>query len=107
VRQLDVEPVEILVLERDEASLLDLEAPDDLVGIDRLSVVPPDLLVRDRREVLLVEEMNLSSLDWVAGNIRTGTLTRPNEMTPLQIGRMGLGLPAEARVSTPATPAKG
>ena len=29
VRQLDVEPVEVLVLERDVAALLDLEAPDD------------------------------------------------------------------------------
>src|SRR5581483_7995154 len=31
-----------------------------------------------------------SSFDWVAGNIRTGTLTSPNEMVPLQMGRGGM-----------------
>ena len=32
LRQLDVEPVEVLVLERDVLALLDLEAADDVVG---------------------------------------------------------------------------
>src|SRR5581483_302107 len=57
VRQLDVEAVDVLVLERHELALRDLEAPDDVLGVDRLAVVPPDLLVADRRHVPLVQEM--------------------------------------------------
>ena len=34
-----------------------------------------------------------SSFDSVAGNIRTPTLTRPNEMVPLQIERMPSNYP--------------
>ena len=34
-----------------------------------------------------------SSLDWVAEYIRTGTLTSPNEIVPLQIGLMLPGVP--------------
>ena len=40
VRQLDVEAVDVLVLELDEAALLELEAPDDVVGIDVLAGRP-------------------------------------------------------------------
>src|SRR5215211_8750172 len=43
---------------------------------------------------------NLSSCDDVAVNIRTGTDTRPNEITPLQIGR------ATSRCLSTAAPRK-
>src|SRR6266540_3342088 len=36
-----------------------------------------------------------SSFDSVAGNMRTGTLTRPKEIVPLQIGRMAPRYPPE------------
>ena len=62
VGELDVEPVEVLVLQGDIAALLDLEAPDDLVGVDPLTVVPAHLLVGDRRQVLLVEEVEAELL---------------------------------------------
>src|SRR5919197_2988498 len=62
VRELDVEPVEILVADLDVAALLDLEAADDVVGVDRLAVVAPHLLVGDRRHVLLVQEVEAELL---------------------------------------------
>jgi hypothetical protein len=57
LRQLDVEAIEILVLERHVLALLDLEAADDVVRVDLLAGVAPDLLVADRLQVLLVEEV--------------------------------------------------
>jgi hypothetical protein len=62
VRELDVEPVEVLVVERDVTPLLDLEAANDLVCVDRPAIVTPDLLVGDRRQVLLVEEVKAKLL---------------------------------------------
>ncbi len=62
VRQLDVEAVEILVGELDEPSFLDLEAADDVVGIDVLARVSPHLVVADRRQIVLVEEVELELL---------------------------------------------
>src|SRR6266576_1046122 len=62
MRELDVEAVEVLVLERHVTPLLDLEAADDLVRVDPFAVVTPDLLVGDRRQVLLVEEMKAKLL---------------------------------------------
>ena len=58
LRQLDVEPIEVLVVERDIAALLDLEAADDVVVVDVLPRVAP--------------------------TIRTGTLTSPKEIVPVQ-----------------------
>src|SRR5258705_150057 len=60
--ELDVEPVEVLVFERHVAALLDLEPANDLVSVDPLTVVTPDLLVGDRRQVLLVEEVEAKLL---------------------------------------------
>ena len=62
VGELDIKPVEVLVLQGDIAAFLDLEAPDDLVGVDPLPVVPAHLLVGDRRQVLLVEEVEAELL---------------------------------------------
>ena len=62
VRQLDVEPVEVLVAELDVAALVDLEAADDVVARDRLAVVAPHLLVGDRGHVLPVEEVEAELL---------------------------------------------
>src|SRR6266516_759941 len=62
MRELDGEAVEVLVLERHLTPLLDLEAADDLVGVDALAVVTPDLLVGDGRQVLLVEEVKAKLL---------------------------------------------
>ena len=62
MRELDVEPVEVLVLERDEPALLDLEAADDLVGIDVLACVFAHLVVPDRRQIVLVEEVEFQLL---------------------------------------------
>src|SRR5256714_872264 len=56
-RQLDVEPVEVLVLERDEAALIDLEAADDVVAVDVLAAVAAHLVVADRLQVALVQEV--------------------------------------------------
>src|SRR5258705_4245050 len=60
--ELDGEPVEVLVFERHVAALLDLEPANDLVRVDPLTVVTPDLLVGDRRQVLLVEEVEAELL---------------------------------------------
>ena len=62
LRQLDVEPVEVLVLERHELALLDLETADDVLVIDVLAVVTAHLVVADRRQVALVEEVEAELL---------------------------------------------
>ena len=62
MRELDVETVEVLVVERHVTPLLDLEAADDLVGVDPFAVVTPDLLVGDGCQVLLVEEVEAELL---------------------------------------------
>jgi hypothetical protein len=62
VRELDVEPVEVFVLDRDVLAFLDLEAPDDVVGINALARVLADLVVADRLEVVLVEKVEAQLL---------------------------------------------
>jgi hypothetical protein len=62
VRELDVEPVEIFVLDRDVPALLDLEPANDLVGRNRFAAVLADLLVADRRQVAAVEEVEAEFL---------------------------------------------
>jgi hypothetical protein len=39
----------------------------------------------------------LRSFDWVAENMRTGTLTSPKEIVPLQIGLIGTCYPQGSR----------
>jgi len=60
--QLDVEAVEVLLLERHEAALLDLEAAHDVVVVHVLAGVAPDLVVADRLQVALVEEVEAELL---------------------------------------------
>ena len=62
VRELDVEPIEVLVLEWNEPALLDLEPADDLVGVDMLACVLAHLVVADRGQIVLVEEVELQLL---------------------------------------------
>ena len=57
VGELDVEPVEILRLERNELPLLELEGAHDVVGVDVLAGVLPHLVVADRLEVSPVDEV--------------------------------------------------
>ena len=57
MRELDVEPVEVLVLERHVAALLHLEAAHDVLAVDVLARVAANLVVADRLQVLLVEEV--------------------------------------------------
>src|SRR5215211_7654502 len=52
-----VDRVEIVVLERDVAALVDLEAAHDLVGGNGLAAVLAHLVVADRRQVTPVEEV--------------------------------------------------
>ena len=59
MRELDVEPIEVLILEGDEPALLDLEPADDLVGVDMLACVLAHLVVADRSQIVLVEEVEL------------------------------------------------
>ena len=62
LRQLDVEPVDVLVLERDVAVLLDLEAADHVLVVDVLAGVAAHFVVADRRQVALVEEVETELL---------------------------------------------
>src|SRR4029453_8900952 len=59
VSEFDVEPIEILVLERNVLPLADLVAPNDVVGRNGLPVVLADLLVSDRRHVPSVQKVKL------------------------------------------------
>ena len=87
MRELDVETVEILRVDRDEAALLELERTHDVIRIDVLAGVLAHLVVADRREVARSTKWKRSSFELVAVSIRTGMLTSPNEIVPLQIGR--------------------
>ena len=88
-RELDVEPVEIFVLKGNVASLLNLEAADDILVVDVLAAVAPDLVVADRLQVALVEEVKAQLLRLRRGVHAHGHTdeARPKEMEPLQIGR--------------------
>jgi len=85
-----------------QPDLLDLEAADDLVGIDALAGVLGHLVVANRRQVVLVKkvEPQLLRLGGRPDYMRTGTLTRPNEMVPLLIGRIASYLPSPAAEET-------
>src|SRR5207302_7355491 len=62
MRQLDVETIDVLVRQLDVAALLDFEAAHDLVRIDVLARVLADLVVFDRLQVALRQEVEAQLL---------------------------------------------
>ena len=62
MRQLDVETIDVLVRQLDVAALLDFEAAHDLVRIDVLARVLADLVVPDRLQVALRQEVETQLL---------------------------------------------
>src|SRR6266550_5439880 len=106
MRELDVETVEVLVIKRHVTPLLDLEAADDVVGVYPLAVVTPDLLVGDRRQVLLVEEVKTKLLRFRRREHPHGNAdeTERDRATPDR--PHGERLPEWSRVSTRRGPAR-
>jgi hypothetical protein len=62
VGELDVEPVDVLLRQLDVAALLDLEPAHDLVRVDVLAGVLAHLVVADRLQVALCEEVEAQLL---------------------------------------------
>src|SRR6185437_5923264 len=62
VGELDVQPVEVVRLDRHVAALLDLERADDVLRVDVLAGVPSHLVVADRHEVAPVDEVEAKLL---------------------------------------------
>ena len=54
--------LEVCILERDEAAFLDLEAADDVLRVDVLAGVAAHLVVADRLQVALVQEVEAELL---------------------------------------------
>ncbi|HEX9380688.1 MAG TPA: hypothetical protein VF891_04240 [Gaiellaceae bacterium] len=104
--QLDVEPVEILLLQRDVAALLDLEAADDVIRVDGLPIVPAYLLVGDRGQVLLVEEVETQLLGRRGRKHPHGHADEPEGDGPAPDRPHGGEVPAAAGVSTRVRSAK-
>ncbi len=88
VGELDVEAVDVLVGQLDEAALVDLEARGRSRRRRRACRSPwSPCRSRSALRSRLSRKWNFSSFDSVAVNIRTGTETSPKEMTPVQIER--------------------
>ena len=60
--QLEIDPVEVVLVELDEAALLELEAANDLMSVDVLSGRLVDLVVPDRAHVAAIEEVKAELL---------------------------------------------
>src|SRR5207248_11629185 len=102
VGELDVQPVEVVRLDRHVAALLDLERADDVLRVDVLAGVLSHLVVADRHEVAPVDEVEAKLLRLGGGEHPDGDAHEPERdaAAPDRAGWHGRFVPAPGAMET-------